>query len=185
MNIEDKDFCSVIIFSLPGYLSEFVATLANMQLYSTNKIINPDIFISLINEEYHHCTALHNKPAQALWSRGGQNSDKALAVLSSPPFHPNHGSQHSNGFNCGGCPQHPNSNRCVCWNCDSPDHLCSNCPKLKRTTTHSANMALDDLGDNSNVALGIIDTSNNDDNKYGTMSDLVTVPSSSDGGTDD
>ena len=53
VNIKDKDFHSVIISSLPGYRSEFAATLlTNAQLYSTNKTINPDIFISLINEEY-------------------------------------------------------------------------------------------------------------------------------------
>ena len=147
MNIKDKDFHSVIIFSLPGYLSKFTATLlTNTQLYSTNKTIDPDIFISLINEEYHHCAALHNKPAQASQSRGGWNLDEALAVSSSPPFHPNCSSQHHNGSNHGGHPQCPNSNKHVCWNCDSPNHLCSNCPEPKKTTTHLANVALDDLG---------------------------------------
>ena len=87
MNIEDKDFHSVIISSLPGYLSEFVGTLlANVQLYSTNKTIDPDIFILLINEEYHCCTALCDKPAQASQLRGGQSSDEALTVSSGPPF---------------------------------------------------------------------------------------------------
>ena len=102
MNIKDKDFRSVIIFSLPGYLSEFTATLlTNTQLYSTNKTIDPDIFISLINEEYHHCAALHNKPAQASQSRGGWNLDEALALASSPPFHPDCSSQHHNSSNHG------------------------------------------------------------------------------------
>ena len=90
VNIEDKDICSIIISSLPGYLSKFATTLlTNVQLYSTNKTIGPGIFISLINEEYHCHTALHDKPAQALQSRGGWNSDKALAVSSNPPFHLN------------------------------------------------------------------------------------------------
>ena len=37
INIEDKDFHSVIISSLPSYLSEFAATLlVNAQLYQQN-----------------------------------------------------------------------------------------------------------------------------------------------------
>ena len=152
VNIDDKDFCSVIISSLPGYLSEFTATLlTNAQLYSTNKTIDPDIFISLFNEEYHRHAALHNKSAQTSQLRGRWNSDEALAVSSSPPFCLNRSSQHRTGSNCGGHPQCPNSNKHVCWNCDSPNHLCSNCPELKKTTTHSANAALDDLGDDSDV----------------------------------
>ena len=186
VNIKDKDFHSVIIFSLPGYLSEFTATLlTNTQLYSTNKTVDPDIFISLINEEYHHCAALHNKPAQASQSRGGWNLDEALAVSSSPPFHPNCSSQHHNGSNHGGHPQCPNSNKHVYWNCDSPNHLCSNCPEPKKTTTHLANVALDNLGDDGNIALGVIDTSDDDNDEYSMMPDLVTVSSHSDGGIDD
>ena len=46
-------------------------------------------------------------------------------------------------------------------------------------------MALDNLRDNGNIALGIIDTSNDDDDEYGMMPDLITVSSPSDGSMDD
>ena len=46
-------------------------------------------------------------------------------------------------------------------------------------------MALDDLGDDGDIALGVIDTSDDDDDEYSMMPDLVTVSSYSDRGIDD
>ena len=46
-------------------------------------------------------------------------------------------------------------------------------------------MALDDLGDDSNVMLGVIDASNDDNDESSTMPDLATTPGPSDGGMDD
>ena len=88
VKIEDKDFCSVIISSLPGYLSKFAVTLlANVQLYLMIKTINPDVFISLINEEYHHRAALRDKPSVNAQHRPGRTTDEALTMAPGPPPH--------------------------------------------------------------------------------------------------
>ena len=46
-------------------------------------------------------------------------------------------------------------------------------------------MALDDSGDDGDIMLGVIDTSNDDDDEYGMMPDLTTMSSLSDGSMDD
>jgi hypothetical protein len=49
--IEDKDYHSTIITSLPHHLSNFTSNLlAGARLYSTMKTINPDELIGLISE---------------------------------------------------------------------------------------------------------------------------------------
>ena len=51
--IDEKDFRSTIISSLPTYLSGFASSqLAAAHLYSPTKTIDPDILISLVSEEY-------------------------------------------------------------------------------------------------------------------------------------
>ena len=53
VDIDEKDYCSTIIKSLPPFLSNFSSSLlANACLYVPNKSIDPDVLISLIIEEY-------------------------------------------------------------------------------------------------------------------------------------
>ncbi|KAG1738092.1 uncharacterized protein EDB91DRAFT_1082853 [Suillus paluster] len=56
VNIEEKDYHSTIIQSLPNYLASFASgQLATARLYSPTQTINPNILISLIIEESEHC----------------------------------------------------------------------------------------------------------------------------------
>jgi hypothetical protein len=53
VDIDEKDFRSTIISSLPIYLSSFTSSLlAFARLYSLMKTIDPDILISLVSEEF-------------------------------------------------------------------------------------------------------------------------------------
>jgi hypothetical protein len=53
VDIEEKDYRSTILSSLPIALSDFASVqLAAARMYSTSKTIDPDVLISLICEEY-------------------------------------------------------------------------------------------------------------------------------------
>jgi hypothetical protein len=53
VDIEEKDYRSMIIKSLPPHLSAFASNLlAGAKLYSTTKTVNPDEFTTLVSEEY-------------------------------------------------------------------------------------------------------------------------------------
>jgi hypothetical protein len=53
VTIDNKDYRSTIITSLPNFLSNFASSLlANMRLHATMGTVDPDQLISLISEEY-------------------------------------------------------------------------------------------------------------------------------------
>ena len=55
VNIEEKDYCSTILSSLPISLANFaLAQLAAARMYSPTKTLDPDVLISLIGEEFDH-----------------------------------------------------------------------------------------------------------------------------------
>jgi hypothetical protein len=55
VGVDDKDYHSMIILSLPTYLSNFASgQLFIVKLYSPSKTIEPDALISLILEEFKH-----------------------------------------------------------------------------------------------------------------------------------
>jgi len=78
VQIEEKDYRSTIIQSLPKYLASFASgQLATARLYSPMQTIDPDI-ISLIIEESERCG---RKETQNLRSKQkARDSDEALAV---------------------------------------------------------------------------------------------------------
>ena len=60
VDIDEKDYRSTIISSLPIPLANFASNqLAFAKIYSTTKTIAPDSLISLISEEYEHQRAQH------------------------------------------------------------------------------------------------------------------------------
>ena len=60
--IEDKDYCSTIITSLPHHLSNFASNLlADARLYSSTKTIDPDELITLISEEFERNVASRSR----------------------------------------------------------------------------------------------------------------------------
>jgi len=116
VDIDEKDYCSMIISSLPYSLANFTLNqLAAAKLYFSTKTITPDALISLISEEYEH------QQVQRSCRNGGnrkardQDRDEALSVMSSGK---------SNGK--GRFERKP---RGVCWNCGDKGHFKDKCPK--------------------------------------------------------
>src|ERR1700733_16047784 len=60
VTIDDKDYRSTIITSLPNFLSNFASSLlANARLHAATGTIDPDQLISLISEEFDHGVSQH------------------------------------------------------------------------------------------------------------------------------
>ena len=111
VEIDEKDYWSTIISSLPIPLANFTSNqLAFAKIYSPTKSIISDLLISLISEEY-ECQC-----AQHAWQSGtgkakDNDKDKALSVIP--------------GKNKGKpCKPHG-----VCWNCGDKGHYKDKCPE--------------------------------------------------------
>ena len=78
--IDEKDYRSTIISSLPGYLSGFASSqLAAARLYSSTKTIDPDILISLVAEEFDRQRVARSRRYAASTSKP-KDVDEAMAV---------------------------------------------------------------------------------------------------------
>jgi Zinc knuckle len=130
--IEDKDYHSTIISSLPNFLSNFTSSLlANARLYAQSKTVDPDQLILLISEEY-DCSILQHSQCAA---KSSKTDEKDEAMLAS-----------SNGK---GKEEH--KPRGVCWNCGEKGHFKDKCPNPAKDMKHnspkkgsSANTAVED-----------------------------------------
>src|SRR5271169_1863836 len=114
VDIEEKDYRSTILSSLPIALANFAsAQLAAARMYSVTKTLDPDILISLIGEEY------DRQKMQRSRRSGGKSKDddkdEAMAV--------NPSSSKSKGGKGARKP------RGECWNCGDKDHFKDKCPK--------------------------------------------------------
>jgi len=116
VDIDEKDYRSTIISSLPYSLTNFVLNqLAAAKLYSLTKTITPNALISLISKEYKH------QQVQCSHQNGGngkakdQDCDEALSVMSSGK---------SNGKG-----KFERKLRGVCWNCGEKGHFKDKCLK--------------------------------------------------------
>jgi len=79
VQIEEKDYRSTIIQSLPRYLASFASRqLATACLYSPTQTIDPDILISLIIEESEHHGRKETRNLRS--KQKAHDSDEALAV---------------------------------------------------------------------------------------------------------
>ena len=114
VDIEEKDYRSTILSSLPISLANFTsAQLAAAQMYSPTKTLDPDV---LIGEEF-DCQRMQ----QLCWYGGkskDDNTDEAMAV--NPSFSKGKGSK--------GGARKPQG---VCWNCGETGHYKDKCPKPK------------------------------------------------------
>jgi hypothetical protein len=136
IDVDDKDYRSMIISLLPTYLPNFVSSqLAVAKLYSPSKTIEPDALISLILEEFKcqktQCTCHAGR------AKSKEDTDEALFA-----------GNVKKGRNLKRKPKHEP----VCWNCDKPSHIKPNCPeplkklnnsKAKPKAKESANAATD------------------------------------------
>jgi hypothetical protein len=110
--IEDKDYRSTIITSLPHHLSNFASNLlAGARLYSSTKTIDPDELIALISEEFEHNVAARSRHAGTKSSKG-DDKDEAMFIVSS-----------------GKGKRFERKPRGVCWNCGEKGHFKDKCPK--------------------------------------------------------
>ena len=134
IQIEEKDYQSTIIQSLPKYLASFASgQLATTRLYSPTQMIDPDILISLIIEE----SECHNrKETRNLRSKQkARDGDEALAVA--PGSFSSQGQGNWRDGRRGGSSAGPACQRGPCWNCGSRDHFKSRCPKPDKSASQS------------------------------------------------
>jgi len=81
VEINEKDYCSTIISSLPIYLSNFASNqLAVARLYAPTKTIDPDALISLIAKESECQRSQHAYRGNGLGKSKYDDKDKALSV---------------------------------------------------------------------------------------------------------
>jgi hypothetical protein len=112
VTIEDKDYHSTIITSLPHHLSNFASNLlAGARLYSSTKTIDPDELIALISEES-ECNMAACSQRSGMKSSKEDDKDEAMSVSSN-----------------GKGKRFKRKPRGVCWNCREKGHFKDKCPK--------------------------------------------------------
>ena len=108
--IKDKDYQSMIISSLPLFLSNFTSSLlSNTRILAVSGTVDPDQLISLILEEYECSVSIcscHSGKAPKT-----DNKDEAMVASSSGK---------------GKKDQKPYG---ICWNCGDKGHYKDKCPK--------------------------------------------------------
>ena len=116
VDIDEKDYRSTIISSLPYALANFASSqLAAARMFAPSKTIVPDSLISLISEEYER-----QKTQKTRRSGKTKDDDKDEAMATSSGK---------------GKPKYP---RGVCWNCGEKGHYKDKCPKPSTSTGKSA-----------------------------------------------
>jgi gag-polypeptide of LTR copia-type/Zinc knuckle len=135
VDIEERDYHSMIIKCLPPHLSAFASNLlAGAKLYSSTKTIEPDELITLVSEEYEHHVSQQSRRSRQASGKGG-DKDEALTMS---------GNGKGKTFD-----QKPKG---TCWNCGDKGHLKNKCPKPAKVvnkkhdsqkTSGSANAAVE------------------------------------------
>jgi hypothetical protein len=124
VQIEEKDYRSTIIQSLPSHLANFASgQLATARLYSPTRTINPDILISLIIEEserHNHKDVRNSRTNNKL-----RDGDEVLSVA--PGDFSGRGRGNGRGGRRGGNPNWRGRQRPPCWNCGSREHFKADC----------------------------------------------------------
>jgi len=138
VEIDDKDYLSTIISSLPMSLSNFALNqLAAAKLYALTKTIDPDALISLISEE------CEQQKAQCSCRSNGKSPkeddhDKAMSASSSKG---GKAGGHNYKFPCG-----------TCWGCGDKGHFQDKCPKKSKDGKESKDSP---KGGSANAAVGV------------------------------
>jgi transposase InsO family protein len=120
VQIEEKDYRSTIIQSLPSHLASFASgQLATARLYSPTQTIDPDILISLIIEESERRNRKDGRNTRA--KTKSKDGDEALSVA------PGGGQGGGRGGRRGGGSNGRGRQRPPCWNCGSREHFKADC----------------------------------------------------------
>ena len=151
VSIDDKDYLSTIISSLPLVLSNFAAAqLAAPRMFSASKSIDPDVLISLLIEEADRQTAqqVHRRSSK----KGTENEgDEALSA-------------ELKGRKGKG------NMEVECWNCGEKGHFQRDCPKPKPSDEK-------DEGDSKAEATNTAESDSECEEAWCMEEDLVTVTS--------
>lgn len=134
VDIEEKDYRSTIISSLPTSLSNFASNqLAAAKLHSATKTIAADTLIHMICEEYERQQSQRIKRKQV--KKEEDTRDEALIASSSK-------NASGGGKGKGRKPR-------ACWTCGEVGHFRSKCPKGKKSEKlgEAANAAVSDSED--------------------------------------
>ena len=153
VEIDEKDYWSTIISSLPIHLSNFASNqLAVARMYAPLKTIDPDALISLIAEEYDCQHVQHAQRGNT--SRKAKVDEKNEALSATP-------GQLSKGKD------NLQRQKGVCWNCGEKGHYKDKCPKLAKkkddtvSKTEMANVAIVSDSD-SNAAFLLVPINDKD-----------------------
>jgi hypothetical protein len=151
VQIEEKDYRSTIIQSLPHHLASFASgQLATASLYSTSKTIDPDILISMIIEESERRTRKDARPLRSNAGARAHGTDEAMSATDSS-FRGRGGSRgNSRGSYRGG--RSTGRQRPPCWNCGSREHFKAKCPEPDKS-----------IGATQGSAHAVADTDSDDD----------------------
>ena len=117
--IEDKDYRSTIISSLPIFLSNFASSiLANARILATSGTVDPDQLISLISKEYDRNVSVRSRCT----GKPSKNDDKDEAMAASSS----------------GKGKKDRKPRGVCWNCGDKGHYKDKCTKPAKDTKNDS-----------------------------------------------
>jgi len=126
VEIDEKDYHSTIISSLPIHLSNFASNqLAVARLYAPTKTIDPDTLISLISEESDRQRSQCTRRGNGSGKSKGDEKDEALYVT-----------QGQSSKWKGGPRKFTHG---VCWNCREKGHFKNKCPKPIKKDDSSKN----------------------------------------------
>ena len=131
VDIDEKDYGSTILASLPFSLSNFASTqLAAARMWSPTKTIPPDDLISLINEEFDRQKAQRRRRMGARKSK--DLDDEAMAV--NPGSLKRTGGRGGRGRAGGRLLQFSTKPKGKCWNCGEVGHFRDRCPKPAKSS---------------------------------------------------
>jgi len=113
--VEEKDYFSIIISSLPYALSNFALSQLAAAQYLSSKKMTPEDLLSMLLEESNHQRAQFQH--QRVPGKGKEDSNEALSVDQSSKSKKGKGHKHAD---------------VTCWNCDDKGHISCNCKKPKK-----------------------------------------------------
>jgi len=115
VEVDNKDYLSTIISSLPNSLSNFASNqLTAAKLYVPSKTIDPDALISMISEEYEQQKSQRSHHSTGKSSRN-DNHDEAMTASSLSKSGKAGGRNHKFA-------------RGTCWGCGGKGHFRDKCP---------------------------------------------------------
>jgi hypothetical protein len=142
VEVDNKDYLSTIISSLPHSLSNFASNqLAAAKLYAPTKTIDPDALISMISEEYERQKSQRSRRSNGKSSRNDDH-DEAMIASSS-----------SRGGKAGG--RNHKFPRGTCWGCGETGHFRDKCPTKPQKPKDGKGSKDSPKSGSANAAVGV------------------------------